>query len=85
MTKELEKETGCKVVHKIKADDTFTKLFAKSLGNSVKHVYVELVNKKGKVVQIITDPIIAISAAGRMGLDYRVVEFEEVWEEEETE
>ena len=82
MAKELEKEIGCKIIHKIKADDTFTKLFAKSLGNSVKHTYIELVNKKGKVVQIIADPIIAISAAGRMGLDYRAVEFEEVWEEE---
>lgn len=87
MSKELEKVQGVNVEtqYHSKNLDTFSNLLLTSFVTSkpIKHSYYELINKKGKVVQIVvTDkPVIVQSAAYRLGLDYRLVEFEEVYKD----
>lgn len=85
MSKELEKATGVRVNNQYHSNqlDTFSKVMLKSFSSPIKHSYYELVNKKGKVVHLIeTDSkVIVQSAATRLGLDYRLVEFEETYED----
>lgn len=66
--------------------DAFSKMMLatfRSSGEPIKHKYYELVNKKGKVTQIVLadQEVIVQSAAHRLGLDYRLVEFNETWED----
>ena len=94
MSKELEKVKGVNVVNQYhsKEMDKVTMMmlncFVKT-DKPVRHTYYELVDKKGKVVQIIVDneakPVIVRSVATRLGLDYRLVEFEESWQDLDAE
>lgn len=86
MSKELEKAHGINVNNQYhsKQIDVFSNMMIKTLrGEPITYKYYELVNKKGKVVQIVaTDKkVIVQSAAHRLGLDYRLVEFDETYED----
>ena len=85
MSKELEKAKGINVNQQYhsKEIDSFSKLMLATFKDPIKHSYYEFVNKKGKVVQIIEtkNKTLVQSAACRLGLDYRLVEFEETWED----
>jgi len=66
--------------------DAFSKMILGTFrpnGEPVKHKYYELVNKDGKIVQMVTSDseVVVQSAAYRMGLDYRLVEFNETFED----
>ena len=91
MSKELESVKGVNIINQYhsKQVDNFTRVV---LGvykgeKPIKHYYYELVNKRGKVVQSIpvnskeNDKYVIQSIAVRLGLNYRLVEFEEVWQD----
>lgn len=83
MAKMLDKVTGCNVINKISKDSTdvfFLQIMGSKAKEPIKHVYYEMIDDKGSVVQIIENGIVAASVAGRLGLDYRPVEFSEITE-----
>lgn len=87
MSKKLETVTGVHVNNQYhsKALDNFSRAIIGAFKGDkpIKHSYYELVNKKGKIVQVMeaSQEVIVQSAAHRLGLDYRLVEFNETWED----
>lgn len=89
MSKELPKEHGVNVNNHYhsKQIDVFSNMMIKTLGGEpITYKYYELVDNEGKIVQIVVTDRSAIvqSAAYRLGLDYRLVEFEETYEDLDT-
>ena len=88
MSEELGKVRGVNVNHQYHESelDSFSRLFFRTISEPIKHTYYELVDKDGKIVQIVctNERSVVISAANRMGLDYRLVEFDETFENLET-
>lgn len=83
MSKQLDAIKGCDVIHLYKKDDIMAKLFVKPFtnGEPVKKYYFEVVDKKGNTMFIFEDLSTTMSVAGRFGLDYRQVNYEERFEE----
>lgn len=83
----LETAQGVDIRHQYhgKEASIFDKMMLKTFVGEgpLKRSYYELVNKKGKVVQIVVteDEYIVQSAAHRMGLDFRLVEFVVTYED----
>ena len=87
-SKKLETVQGINVNNQYHSSqiDAFSKMILGTFrrnGEPIKHSYYELVSKDGKIVQMVTSDSEAIvqSAAYRMGLDYRLVEFNETFED----
>ncbi len=87
-SKKLETVQGVNVNNQYHSSqiDVFSKMILGTFGSNgepVKHKYYELVSKDGKIVQMVTSDseVVIQSAAYRMGLDYRLVEFNETFED----
>ena len=86
MSKELEKAQGININHQYhsKELDFFTNALLNINDKKLlKHAYYELVDKHENIVQILLTSNICMvqSIAHRMNLNYRLVEFDETWED----
>jgi hypothetical protein len=85
MSKELDKVRGVNVNNQYngKELDVFSKMLFSTFKDPISHRYYELVDSNGHIVQIVVSDTKSVvqSAAARMGLDYRLVEFDETFED----
>lgn len=85
MSKELEKAHGVDINNEYHGNDVdnFTKAMLASFSKPTKHCYYELVDANGDVKHVMmTDKkSVIMSVATRLGLDYRLVEFEETYKD----
>ena len=86
-SRKLEKAQGININNQYhgKEAGVFEKMMINTfLGDKpIKHSYYELVDKDGRIVQIVDtkEEFIVQSAAYRMGLDYRLIEFNVTYED----